>query len=57
MELHLIENTRHTRIKVPLNQLSVYKKLIDSFIFRYGGREEKRNKRFVYYIVEADLLN
>jgi len=57
MELQLIEKTRQTRIKVSIKNLSVYKKLIDSYISRFGGYEEKRNKRFVYFIVEADLMN
>ncbi len=57
MELQLIEKTRKTRIKVPLKQLSVYKKLIDSYIALYGGKEEKRSSKYVYYIIEADLLN
>lgn len=57
MELSLIEKTRQTRIKVALKELPKYKKLINTYISIHGGREEKRNKRFVYFIVDADLLN
>lgn len=57
MELKLIESNRHTQIKVPVNQLSVYKKLILSYIALHGGRETKRNSRFIYFEIDADLMN
>ena len=57
MELQLIQETRHTRIKCPLKEYPAFKRLIASYIALYGGREEKRSSRFIYFVVEADLLN
>lgn len=46
-----------TRIKVSKNNLDTNKKLIGSYIAKYGGDFQKQSSRFVYFVVNADLIN
>ena len=57
MELQLIEKENKTRIKCALKEYKMMKKYIDAQITLNGGYEEKRNSRYVYFIVNADLMN
>ena len=56
MELELI-GEKETRIKCPLKNYTKMKTLINSYLHLYGGKEEKKNSRYIYFIVHADLLN
>lgn len=57
MELSLIENTRQTRIKVSKKEFPYCKAIIEVYNKLYGVEFEKSNSRYIYYIVNADLLN
>ena len=59
MKMTLFEENgiARTRIKVSKKHLDTYKKIIGSYIAKYGGDFEKQSSRFVYYIVNADLIN
>lgn len=56
MELELMGKDE-TRIKCTLKNYHENKTLIDSYIRLYGGEEESRNRRYIYFIIHADLLN
>lgn len=56
MELTLIENTNQTRIKVSLKKLPQYERIIRAYIQAHGGREERRTTRYVYFIIDADVI-
>lgn len=56
MELTLIENTNQTRIKVSLKKLPQYERIIKAYIAAHGGREESRTTRYVYFIVDANII-
>ncbi len=53
----MIEKTGQTRIKCCLKAYPKYAAVIDGYIALYGGRKERETTRYVYYIVDADLLN
>lgn len=57
MEMTLIEKTGQTRIKCCLKAYPKYAAVIDGYIALHGGRKERETTRYVYYIVDADLLN
>ncbi len=56
MELTLIEKTNQTRIKVSLKKLPQYERIIKAYIQTHGGREERRTTRYVYFIIDADVI-
>jgi hypothetical protein len=56
MELTLIEKTNQTRIKVSLKKLPLYERIIKAYIQAHGGREERRTTRYVYFIIDADVI-
>lgn len=56
MEMELMGKDE-TRIKCTLKSYHKYRTVIDSYIRLYGGEEESRNRRFIYFIIHADLLN
>lgn len=56
MELTLIEKTNQTRIKVSLKKLPQYERIIRAYIRVHGGREERRTTRYVYFIINADII-
>jgi len=56
MELTLIEKTNQTRIKVSLKKLPKYERIINTYIRVHGGREERRTTRYVYFIINADII-
>lgn len=56
MELTLIEKTNQTRIKVSLKKLPKYECIINTYIRVHGGREERRTTRYVYFIINADII-
>lgn len=56
MELTLIEKTNQTRIKVSLKKLLQYERIIRAYIQMHGGREERRTTRYVYFIIDADII-
>ena len=56
MELTLIEKEGRTRIKVSKAQYPKYASVIDGYILLYGGRKERESARFVYFIVDADII-
>ena len=56
MELTLIEKTNQTRIKVILKKLPQYEHVIMAYILTHGGREERRTTRYVYFIIDADVI-
>lgn len=56
VELTLIENTNQTRIKVSLKKLPQYERIIKAYIAAHGGREERRTTRYVYFIVDANII-
>ena len=57
MEYRLIFETGHTEIKVSINKYPLWKRLIDAKIAKHGGRETRRSTRYIYFEVDADLLN
>lgn len=57
MELSIIERSGHTKIKVPVKQYAAFKSMIQAYITLHGGQETKRNSKFVYFEIYADLLN
>lgn len=57
MELQLIEEENKTRIKCRIKDYKEMKEYIDALIALHGGKEEKRNSRYVYIVIDADLLN
>ena len=57
MEMTLIEKTGQTRIKCSLKAYPMYDAIIDSYIAMHGGRKERETKRYVYYLIDADLLS
>jgi hypothetical protein len=56
MELTLIENEGRTRIKVSRAKYPIYASIIDGYILLYGGRKERESSRYVYYIIDADVM-
>ena len=56
VELTLIENTNQTRIKVSLKKLPQYERIIKTYIAAHGGHEERRTTRYVYFIVDANII-
>ena len=56
MEMTLIENTNQTRIKVSLKKLPQYDRIIKAYLAAHGGREERRTTRYVYYIIDANII-
>lgn len=56
MELTLIEKENKTRIKVSKAQYPKYASVIDGYMLLYGGRKERESTRFVYFIIDADVL-
>lgn len=56
MELTLIEKTGQTRIRCSVKDYSRYESTIMACIAVYGGKQERRNARNFYFIVNADLL-
>jgi hypothetical protein len=57
MEMTLIEKTGQTRIKCSIKAYPRYAAVIDGYITLHGGRKERETSRYVYYIVDADLMN
>lgn len=57
MTIKLIEKTRQTRMIVGIKEYPFYKPTIDALIAVYGGKEEKRNSRCIYFVINVDLLN
>lgn len=57
MEMTLIEKTGQTRIKCALRAYPMYAAIIDSYIALHGGRKERETLRYVYYLIDADLLS
>ena len=57
MTMKLIEKTRQTRMIVGIKEYPFYKHTIDALITVYGGKEEKRNSRCIYFVINADVLN
>lgn len=56
MELALIEKEGRTRIKVSKSQYPKYASVIDGYMLLYGGRKERESSRYMYFIIDADLL-
>lgn len=56
MELTLIENEGRTRIKVSRAQYPKYASVIDGYMLLYGGRKERESSRYVYFIINADVM-
>lgn len=56
MELTLLESTNQTRIKVSLKKLPQYERIIQAYIAAHGGREERRTAKYVYFIVDANII-
>ena len=56
MEMTLVEKTNQTRIKVSLKKLPLYERIIKSYIRAHGGREERRTTRYVYFLIDADII-
>ena len=56
MEMTLIEKTDQTRIKCSVKNYPKYESTIKAYIALYGGEEERRNARNIYFIVNANLL-
>ncbi len=56
MELMLIENESKTRIKVSKAQYPKYASVIDGYMLLYGGRKECESIRFVYFIIDANVM-
>ena len=52
----LIEKTNQTRIKVSLKKLPQYERIIKAYIAAHGGYEERRTTRYVYFIVDANII-
>lgn len=57
MELMLIEKENKTRIKVSKTQYPKYASVIDGYMLLYGGRKERETARYIYYIIDADILS
>ena len=57
MEMTLIEKTGQTRIKVGRKAYDKCESVIASYIAVHGGRKEKESSRYLYFIIDADLLN
>jgi hypothetical protein len=57
VELSIIEKSKHTKIKVPAKKYSAFRNMIQTYITVYGGHEIKRNSKFMYFEIYADLLN
>ena len=57
MELTLIEKTNQTRIKVSLKKLPKYERIINAYIAAHGGCEERRTRRYIYFIICANILS
>ena len=57
MRMVLIESNRHTKIVVTLKSYPAYKTYINTLIALYGGKEIKRNSRYVHIEIFEDLLN
>ena len=58
MEMTLIEKAgqTRTRIKCGVKDYPRYESTIMAYIAMYGGKQERRNARNIYFIVNADLL-
>ena len=56
MELTLIEKERRTRIKVSRAQYPKYASIIDGYMLLYGGRKERESSRYVYFIIDAEVM-
>lgn len=56
MELMLIEKENKTRIKVSKAQYPKYASVIDGYMLLYGGRKERESSRYVYFIIDADVM-
>lgn len=56
MELTLIENEGRTRIKVSKSQYPKYASVINGYMLLYGGRKERESSRYVYFIIDADVM-
>ena len=57
MEMRLMEKTGHTEIKCSVKNYPRYAPIIESYIALHGGRKQSENSRFIYFEVDADLLN
>ena len=57
MELTLIEKTGQTRIKVSKAKYTQYESVIQGYCVLYGGRKERETARYIYYIIDADILS
>ena len=57
MVMRLVEKINHTTLKVSLAELPSCKDIIAAYLALYGGCEMKRSSRFVYYEINANLLN
>ena len=56
MVMTLIEGKNQTRIKVSLKKLPQYEQIIKAYIAAHGGREERRTTRYVYFIIDANII-
>lgn len=57
MTMYLIEETKHSKVRVSLKELPAVNLLIASWIVKFGGKELERNKRNVCFEINTDLLN
>ncbi len=57
MEMRMIEKTGQTEIKVSVKNYPKYADTICAYITLHGGRKVSENSRFIYFEVNADLLN
>ena len=56
MELMLIEKGNKIRIKVSKAQYPKYASIIDGYMLLYGGRKERESSRYVYFIIDANVM-
>ena len=56
MEMTLVEKTNQTRIKVSLKKLPQYERIINAYIAAHGGCEERRTTRYIYFLIDANIL-
>jgi len=57
MEMLLMNGTTHTQIKVRIKEYPHYEGMIQAYILLHGGGEIRRSSTFIYFEIDADLLN
>ena len=57
MDMTLIEKTGQTRIRCDRKAYPHYAAMIAGYIALYGGRRERESTRYIYFIVDADIIN